>query len=926
MKARRLFSWLMLVLSLLSLFPPRLAAAQQTDPAMEAARLLLTQMTPEERVGQLFLVTFVGTSVGEDSQIYDLITRHHVGGVVLLASHDNFLPAPDTVAGAHRLIADLQTAEWTSSQAAYLDPLTREYVENQYIPLFIAIAQTGDGYPDNQILSGLTPLPSQMAIGATWRPDLAEQVGQVAGRELSALGFNLFFGPSLDVLTSPESLGSSGIGVSVFGGDPYWVGEMGRAYIRGLHAGSDGRMLVVATHFPGRGSADRPAGDEPATVRKSLEQLKQIELAPFFAVTGNAGNSQAMADGLLVSHIRYQGFQGNIRSTTRPVSLDQPALDQILALPEFSDWRGSGGLLVSDDLGSRTIRSFYDPGGTNFSGRLVARDAFLAGNDLIYLGDITSSDAPDNYTTVIRILDFFARKYREDPAFATRVDEAVLRILAAKYRLYGSFRLPRVLPSEAGLSAIGHADAVTLTVAREAATLISPSPIDLDVSLASPPALQDRIVFLTDTRNQTQCSTCPEMPVLPPDALFNAVLRLYGPDAGGLIVPNRLSAYSFEYLPTVLDGNGGNAFEGDLRSADWIVISMLDADPASPNLTFLRRFLSERQDLLRSKRIVVFAFGAPYYLDATDISKLTAYYGVYSRSGPFVDVAARLLFQELTPGGALPVSVPGVGYDLLFATSPDPSQVINLYIDLPSAEAGGGTPTLEPTPTPVFHIGDTITVRTGVILDHNQNPVPDGTGVRFTLSASGEGGLIQEVNALTFQGVARASFRIDRPGLLELRAVSEPATTSVVLQLNVSGDGLQVTMIAPTAEPPIFTSTPVGADETGISRPPMFSDGRLGLAGWLLLVLILSAMGYLIFWMGTRLDSSLWGMRWALCSVLGGTLAYLYLALGLPGSIEAVSRGRGWTIAGIVLLGVAVGGMGGWAWKRLFSEAGKRSD
>lgn len=925
MKVKRLCSWLMLALCLLSLLPPQPSAAQETDPTLEAARLLLAQMTPEERVGQLFLVTFVGTSVAEDTPIYDLITRHHVGGVILLASHDNFLPAPDTVAGAHRLIADLQTAEWQSSQAVSLDPLTREYVANHYIPLFVGIAQTGDGYPDNQILSGLTPLPSQMAIGATWQPDLAEQVGQVAGQELSALGFNLFFGPSLDVLTSPESLGSSGIGVSVFGGDPYWVGEMGRAYIRGLHAGSNGRMLVVATHFPGRGSADRPAGDEPATVRKSLEQLKQIELAPFFAVTGNAGSSQAMADGLLVSHIRYQGFQGNIRATTRPVSLDQPALDQILALPEFSGWRSSGGLLVSDDLGSRTIRSFYDPGGTNFSGRLVARDAFLAGNDLIYLGDITSSDVPDNYTTVLLVLDFFARKYREDPAFATRVDDAVLRILAAKYRLYGSFRLPRVLPLESGLSVLGHSEAVTLTVAREAATLISPSPLDLDVALPSPPVLQERIVFLTDTRGQRQCSACPETPALPPEALLNAVLRLYGPDAGGLVVPNRLSAYSFEYLPTVLDGNGGNAFEGDLRSADWIVISMLDADPASPNLTILRRFLSERQDLLRSKRTVVFAFGAPYYLDATDISKLTAYYGIYSRSGPFVDVAARLLFQELTPGGALPVSVEGVGYDLLFATSPDPSQVINLYLELPVAETGGGTATLEPTSTPVFRIGDTITVRTGVILDHNQNPVPDGTGVRFTLSASGEGGLIQEVNALTFQGVARASFRIDRPGLLELRAVSEPATTSVVLQLNVSSDGLQVTLVAPTPEPPVLTPSPTGADETETVRPPLFSDGRLGVAGWLLFVLILSAMGYLTFWIGVRLDSLLWGVRWTLCAVLGGTLAYLYLALGLPGGTGLVSAGRGWAIAGVVLLGIAAGGLGGWVWKKLLSGAEKPS-
>ncbi|MEZ0396935.1 MAG: glycoside hydrolase family 3 N-terminal domain-containing protein [Anaerolineales bacterium] len=926
MKAQRVVAWLMLAMVLFSLLPAEPAGAQQTDPAMEAARFLLTQMTPEERVGQLFLVTFVGASVDEESQIYDLITRHHVGGVVLLASHDNFLPAPDTVTGTYHLITALQAAEWQSSQGAYVDPLTREYVESQYVPLFIGIAQTGDSYPDNQILSGLTPLPSQMAIGATWQSDLAEQVGQVAGRELSAIGFNLFFGPSLDVLTSPESPGGSGIGVSTFGGDPYWVSEMGRAYIGGLHQGSNGRILVVATHFPGRGSADRPAGDEPATVRKSLEQLKQIELAPFFAVTGGATSDQTMADGLLVSHIRYQGFQGNIRSTTRPVSLDQSALDQILALPEFADWRSRGGLLVSDDLGSRTIRAFYDPGGTSFSGRLVARDAFLAGNDLIYLGDIVSSDAEDNYTTVIRILDFFARKYQEDPAFAARVDEAVLRILAAKYRLYGSFRFPLVIPRESGLEAIGNSDEVTLTVARQAATLISPSPIDLDVSLASPPLVQDRILFLTDSRLQAQCSTCPAVPVLAPDALLGAVVRLYGPEAGGLVSPNRLTAHSFDELSLLLDGNGGGTLEGEVRSADWIVIGMLDAGPGSSNLTVLRRFLSERQDLLRNKQIIVFAFGAPYYLDATDISKLTAYYGIYSCSGPFVDVAARLLFQELAPAGALPVSVPGVGYDLFVATSPDPEQVIGLYLDLPSPSISEATPAFEPTPTPAFRIGDTITVHTGVIVDHNQNPVPDGTGVRFVLSASGESGLIQEVSALTVQGVARTTFRIDRAGLLEVRAVSEPARTSVVLQLNVSAEGLEVATIAPTSSSGAAVPTPASSENLPPLRPPLFADGRPGLAGWFLLIVILAGVGYLVFWMGGRFDSAVWGLRWALCAILGGTLAYLYLALDLPGGADLLMRGRGWALAGVVLLGAAAGGLGGWFWRRRVNAPEKQSD
>jgi beta-N-acetylhexosaminidase len=82
------------------------------------------------------------------------------------------------------------------------------------------------------------------------------RVGEVRGRELSALGFNLFIGPSLDVLESP-SLAGGDLGTRVFGGDPFWVGEMGRAYVTGLHTGSDGGMLVIAKHFPGVGGADR---------------------------------------------------------------------------------------------------------------------------------------------------------------------------------------------------------------------------------------------------------------------------------------------------------------------------------------------------------------------------------------------------------------------------------------------------------------------------------------------------------------------------------------------------------------------------------------------------------------------------------------------------------------------------------------------
>jgi beta-N-acetylhexosaminidase len=145
-----------------------------------------------------------------------------------------------------------------------------------------------------------------MAIGASWNTSLAAQSGEIQGRELAALGINFLLGPSLDVLDTPNPSGLADIGTNVFGGDPYWVGEIGRAYIRGLHTGSKNRLMVIPKHFPGYGGTNRLTSSEIPTVRKSLEQLKQIELAPFFAVTGGSDDPQSIADGLLVSHIRYR--------------------------------------------------------------------------------------------------------------------------------------------------------------------------------------------------------------------------------------------------------------------------------------------------------------------------------------------------------------------------------------------------------------------------------------------------------------------------------------------------------------------------------------------------------------------------------------------------------------------------------------------
>src|SRR5690606_37326732 len=152
--------------------------------AQDQARELLERLSPEERVGQLFMVTFRGTDTGETSQIYDLITNHHVGGVVLLKDNDNFSQGEDSLSSIREMIESLQISRWTAAQEPRLDPATGKSYSVNFIPLFIGTSQEGDGYPNDQILQGITPLPNEMAMGATWDTNLTEQVGSVLGSEL----------------------------------------------------------------------------------------------------------------------------------------------------------------------------------------------------------------------------------------------------------------------------------------------------------------------------------------------------------------------------------------------------------------------------------------------------------------------------------------------------------------------------------------------------------------------------------------------------------------------------------------------------------------------------------------------------------------------------------------------------------------------
>ena len=335
------------------------------------------------------------------------------------------------------------------------------------------------------------------------------------GRELEAVGVNLLLGPSLDVLDNPRPELQGYPGTRTFGGDAYWVSQMGSAYISGVHQGSEGRIATVAKHFPGQGASDRRPDTEVATVQKPLSALQQVELAPFQAVTERAAAPDAVTDAMMTSHVRYKGFQENPRQLTPPISL-APELQTIMS--EFSDWRARGGLLVTDALGVRALKRYYqayEP--ERFPTRRVTQEAFLAGNDLLLLSQFDRDGVwSQQLANMEDAIAYFEQKYQEDPAFRARVDESLARIIRLKLKLYPGLSWQETQRSSDALTeTLNQGPDKVAQIARAGITLIYPGATELADRLPSPP-LADRtrphLHRRSPARRLRRLSRCPGHP------------------------------------------------------------------------------------------------------------------------------------------------------------------------------------------------------------------------------------------------------------------------------------------------------------------------------------------------------------------------------------------------------------------------------
>lgn len=982
-----------------------LLADQRLDARVET---IFSTMTVADRVGQLFIVTFQGNDTSFESEITELIYGYRIGGVVLSPEYGNFSneAGADTPHAVAILANQLQAIAYgillPPDQALQPVPnqpwppgnlvsLEREIgVTPPNIPLLIGLQQTGDNLPGTSLRRGFTPLPSQLAIGSTWSPESAVGIGTIVGRELSAVGINLLLGPSLNLVDQPRTDAVGSLGAFSFGGNPYWVGRMARAYISGVHQGSQGRLATVAGNFPGQGDVDRMPDEEVATIQRNATELQQITLPPFLAVTRSSrglGADQALTDGLMTSHMRFGAIQAADGRNT-PLSLD-PELNTLTG-EQLGDWREQGGVLMSGPLGVPAIRRYFDPNLIEFPARRVALDAFTAGHDLLFLSRFALNENWDNQLDNYRAtVAFFQERYRSDMAFAAQVDASVKRILKLKLRLYASggptlqgehllpVPLSEVLVQEDGLAVLpavdGDPDPVPAQAAREALTVLYPNP----ATDALPPAPQagDKIVIITDSRLQRECATCTAETAIDPDAIARTILALYGPDATGQISPDSIVSMTFGDLSQLLaddegangtvtltpaatgtpnalglptptprptaaageqaegsaliasaTGNGLAQYESAIAEADWLIFAMLDINPLYPNSDALRRFLRQRPEQVEEKRVVVFALNAPWFLDATEISKLNAYLGVYSKTSPYLETAVRALFRSFTPDGAPSVSAPNTRFaSLAGRLVPNPARVLPIQITAGAATAPGALSTAAPvtatdtllatnvttvdseepeTGPAVVNAGSTLHVEIGPILDLNGNTVPDGTVVNLIASFEGAELAIAIDPALTRSGRAVRDILLERGGVLRLEATSggatsggaiiinviEPAPVAVPVT-NVLTSGQVITApIAPSASLPVTAGMPpttATTSEIGAAPNPLrITDGSrvngVSLIFSLFTMLIVLSVVYLAQMHVIRRERLFISIVW---SVILGLAGYVLFALGwLPGS------------------------------------------
>ena len=164
---------------------------------------------------------------------------------------------------------------------------------------------------------------------------VAEKLGRLVARELSACGFDLNYAPVVDVDTNPLN---PVIADRSFSRDPRRVARLAVAYAQGLEKGG---VASCVKHFPGHGDTSQDSHLTLPRLAHDKQRLWEVELVPFVAA------ARAGLASVMTAHVRFEAFD-RLPATLSPVSLELLRKDV-----------GFKGCCISDDLEMKAISAIW---------------------------------------------------------------------------------------------------------------------------------------------------------------------------------------------------------------------------------------------------------------------------------------------------------------------------------------------------------------------------------------------------------------------------------------------------------------------------------------------------------------------------------------------------------------------------------------